>query len=131
MTETAAWTGEELHAVDVTDEVQVASRGRDGTERRAVTIWAVRVADGVYVRSARGPRRGWFTHARTSGTGRFTAGPVKRGVTFDVVDPQDAALHAQLDAAYHAKYDPYGPRIVGSVVGPVAAQATLRVSPTD
>jgi len=127
----AEWTREQLHTVDVTDEVQVTSLGADGTQRRAVTIWAVQVADAVYIRSARGPQRGWFTYARTSGTGWFSAGPVERAVTFEVVDPQEAALHAQLDAAYHAKYDPYGPRIVGSVVGPVAAQATLRVTPTD
>jgi len=125
------WTSEQLHAVDVADEVQVASLGAEGAQRRAVTIWAVRVADAVYIRSARGPQRGWFTHARTSGSGRFTAGPVERSVTFEAVDPQETALHAQLDAAYHAKYDPYGPRIVGSVVGPIAAQATLRVTPTD
>jgi len=131
MSEMAEWTDAQLQAVDVTDEVQVASLGADGTQRRAVTIWAVRVADAVYVRSARGPQRGWFTHARTSGSGRFTAGHVERRVTFDVVDPQETALHARLDAAYHAKYDPYGPRIVGSVIGPVAAQATLRVTPTD
>lgn len=128
------WTSEQLHVVEITDEVQVTPLAAEGTPRtsgRAVTIWAVRIADTIYIRSARGPQRSWFTRAATSGAGQFTAGPIEREVTFDVVAPQEAALHAQLDAAYHAKYDRYGPRIVASVVGPVAAQATLRVVPSD
>ena len=32
-----------------------------------------------------------------------------------------------IDAAYHAKYDSYGPRIVGSVVG--AHRVTIRLVP--
>ena len=34
-----------------------------------------------------------------------------------------------LHAAYHAKYDRYGARIVDTVVSDEAAAATLRVSP--
>jgi hypothetical protein len=33
------------------------------------------------------------------------------------------------DAAYHAKYDRYGPRIVGSVTGPGARTVTVRLLP--
>ena len=38
-------------------------------------------------------------------------------------------MHGDIDAAYHAKYDRYGPQIVGSVVGPAAAAVTLQVLP--
>jgi hypothetical protein len=34
-----------------------------------------------------------------------------------------------IDAAYHAKYDRYGPRIVGSVTGPDARHVTVRLVP--
>ena len=34
-----------------------------------------------------------------------------------------------LDTAYHAKYDQYGARIVGSVVGPRAVTVTIRLEP--
>ena len=37
----------------------------------------------------------------------------------------DDALHA----AYHAKYDRYGPKIVGTVVSPEAARSTLKLVP--
>ena len=39
--------------------------------------------------------------------------------------------HPAIDAVYHAKYDRYGPQIVGSVVGPQAADVTLRLVPRD
>jgi hypothetical protein len=41
----------------------------------------------------------------------------------------DAGVHAGIDAAYHAKYDAYGPQIVGTVVGPAAHEVTLRLDP--
>jgi len=39
----------------------------------------------------------------------------------------DAApeVNPQVDAAYHLKYDRYGPQIVGTGVGPAAAAVTL------
>ena len=86
----------------------------------------VRVGDDLYVRSAHGPDNGWFRRAKASGRGRIQAGGVERDVTFEPADgaPQDA-----IDAAYHAKYDQYGPAIVGPVVGPQAHPVTLRVVP--
>ncbi len=61
---------------------------------------------------------------RSSGTGRIRAGGVERDVTFA---DTAADAHAVIDAAYHSKYDRYGPRIVGSVTGPAAdAEAAAR-----
>ena len=61
------------------------------------------------------PENPWYRRAKASGIGRIRAGGLERDVTF-----ADAAagVHAALDAAYHAKYDPYGPKIVGTVVAP-------------
>ena len=39
--------------------------------------------------------------------------------------------HPAIDAAYHAKYDRYGPKIVGTVVGPEAEGVTVRLVPKD
>ncbi|WUS94366.1 DUF2255 family protein [Kribbella sp. NBC_00709] len=58
--------------------------------------------------------------------GRIRASGVERDVRFEV---PDGDVHAAIDAAYHAKYDRYGARIVGAVVGTKAASATLRVVP--
>jgi hypothetical protein len=38
-------------------------------------------------------------------------------------------VHAAIDAAFHATYDRYGPRIMGSVVGPQAEAVTIRLAP--
>jgi len=51
---------------------------------------------------------------------------VERDVTFEQPGPEVAE---DLHAAYHAKYDRYGPRMVGTVVSPEAARATLRLVP--
>jgi hypothetical protein len=120
------WTGDELDQIGRADELQLASRRRDGTLRRYVTMWTVRAGDSVYVRSADGPDNPWYRRAKTSGTGRVRAGGVERDVTFAEAA---GAVHGDIDAAYHAKYDRYGPAIVGSVVGADAAPVTLRLIP--
>jgi hypothetical protein len=51
---------------------------------------------------------------------------VERDVAFE--EP-GAAVDAHLHAAYHAKYDRYGPSIVGTVVSPETARSTLRLLP--
>jgi hypothetical protein len=91
-------------------------------------MWVVGIGDDLYVRSAYGSDNPWYRRAKASGRGRVRAGGVDRDVTF-----ADAAsdAHAAIDAAYHAKYDRYGPRIVGSVVGPDAEAVTIRLVPRD
>lgn len=122
----SGWTPAELDRVHAADELRLESRRPDGTLRPAVTIWAVRLGHDVYVRSAHGPENGWFRRAVAAGTGRVAVGGIEKDVRFVVPDDD---VHDALDAAYHAAYDRYGPGIVGSVVGPVPAGATLRLDP--
>lgn len=118
------WTPEELTRIGGAEELQISSRRSDGTLRRFVTIWVVRVGDDLYVRSAYGPDNPWFVRAQASGAGRIRAGGVERDVTFA---DAGADVHDAIDAAYHAKYDRHGPRIVGTVVGPEVIATTLRL----
>jgi hypothetical protein len=122
----AAWTDEELDRIGSADELQISSRRTDGRLRRFITIWAVRHGDAIYVRSAYGPESGWFVRALESGDGRIRVAGVERDVTFERAD---ASVDGALDGAYHAKYDRYGARIVGTVVGPDAASTTLKLAP--
>lgn len=121
-----AWTPDELDWIGKAEELQLASSRPDGTLRPYVTIWAVRAGNDLYVRSAYGQDNPSFRRATASGTGRIRAGGVERDVTFASAD-QDA--HAAIDAAYHTKYDRYGPQIVGSVVGPAVQDVTLKLMP--
>jgi hypothetical protein len=108
-----AWTADELARIGRATELEIASRRPDGTLRPFVTIWVVRVGDDVYVRSAYGFANPWFQRALASGEGRVRAGGVERDVTFEV---PGGSMDADVSVAYHAKYDRYGPTIVGTVV---------------
>jgi hypothetical protein len=121
-----SWTSDELDRIGRAEEVEVASSRADGSLSPYVTIWGVRADDDIYIRSAYGPGNGWYRRAKARGTGRIRAGGIERDVRF--VEP-DVGVHPGIDAAYHAKYDRHGPRIVGSVVGAHAAAVTLRLDP--
>jgi hypothetical protein len=127
----ATWTSDELRRVGAATELQIATRRGDGSVRPYVTIWTVRAGDQLYVRSAYGAGNPWFRRAAASGSGRIRAGGIERDVTFTPASELDAATQAAVDAAYHAKYDRYGPQIVGTVTGPHAAPVTLRLVPQD
>jgi hypothetical protein len=120
------WTDEELSRIGGAEELQLASVRSDGTLRPYVTMWVVRAGDDLYVRSAYGPDNPWFRRARASGAGRIRAGGLERDVTFAEAAPD---VHAAIDAAYHTKYDRYGPKIVGTVVGPDVEAVTIKLVP--
>jgi hypothetical protein len=121
-----AWTSEELTRIGTAEELQVASRRRDGTLGKPRTIWVVRVGDDLYVRSMYGRDGGWFPATQERQQGHIRAGGVERDVGFADADPdRDDAI----DAAYHDKYRRYGERIVGSVVNPAARAATIKLVP--
>jgi hypothetical protein len=120
----AGWAADDLVRVEGADEVRIASRRADGSLRKAITIWVVRVDDDVYVRSAYGPENPWFVRARASGSGQLTVGGTRHEVTFAVPGPE---VDEAVTAAFHAKYDRYPARIVATVVSEVAAACTLRV----
>ena len=122
----SAWTSDELSRIGAAEELQLASLRRDGTPRPHVTMWVVRAGDDLYIRSAYGPNNPWFRRAKASGAGCIRAGGLEREVIFS--EPA-LGVHAAIDAAYHSKYDRYGPRIVGSVVGPDAEAVTVKLVP--
>ncbi|ACQ82365.1 conserved hypothetical protein [Beutenbergia cavernae DSM 12333] len=124
----AEWTTAELADVGQADELRVASSRADGSLRPFVTIWVVRAGDDLYIRSAYGPENGWFRRALASGQGRIRAGGVEKDVTFEQVGAEVADA---VDAAYHAKYDRYGPRIVNTVVGAGQELTTIRLLPRE
>jgi hypothetical protein len=121
-----AWSRDDLERIGDAEELQLASCRADGTLRPYVTMWVVGAAGSLYVRSAYGPDNPWYRRAVASGTGRIRAGGLERDVAFGQAS---ADVQADVDAAYHAKYDRYGARIVGSVTGPGTYQLTIRLVP--
>jgi hypothetical protein len=121
----AGWTSEELGKIDAADELQLASARRDGTLRSAVTIWAVRHGDDLYVRAVNGRTSSWFRGAQARHEGRIRAG----GVDKDVRLIETADRTDEIDAAYRSKYRRYAASIVDSTLTPIARAATLRLVP--
>lgn len=121
-----AWTEDELEAIGQADELRIASRRPDGSLRKFIRIWVVRVGDALYVRSAYGYDNPWFQRALRAGEGRIRAGGVERDVAFE---QPDRGVDAEVTAAYHAKYDRYGPGIVGTVVSAEAERSTIKLVP--
>jgi hypothetical protein len=124
--DTATWTSDELTAIEAAQELEIAPQRRDGTLRKPVPIWVVRVGDDLYVRAAYGPGTGWHRIARVSRAGRIRAGGVEKDVTLEDVD--DAA-NDRVDAAYRTKYHRYAGAIVDSVTDAHARSSTLRLVP--
>jgi hypothetical protein len=119
------WTEDELQRIGDAVEVQLASVRADGTLRPYVTMWAVRVGEHLYVRSAGGPERPWYRNALASGSGRVRAGAIECDVTFG---DTDTGVNDALDSAYHLKYDRFGPGPVSHVTGPEAHSVTIRLT---
>ncbi len=121
-----ASTSGELTKIGAADEPEIASRRRDGTLRRPVTIWVVRHGDDVYVRSVNGRAAAWFRGTQVRHEGRIQAGGVDRDVIF--VDA-DNDVDDQIDAEYRTKYRRYAASIPGRIVSPEARSATIKLLP--
>jgi hypothetical protein len=119
------WTDDELTAIGEAEELLLASERPDGSLRKYIRIWVVRVDDGLYVRSAYGPDNAWFRRAKKSGIGRIRAGKVERDVSF----AEATADPASIDAAYQAKYGHYPAKIVATVVGPDVEGLSIQLVP--
>jgi hypothetical protein len=118
------WSHDELERIGDAEELELASRRDDGTLRPYVTMWVVRADDNLYVRSAYGPDNPWYRRAKQSGIGRIRAGGIEHAVTFTEADE---TTNEEIDRAYDAKYDRYGPGIVASVTGAAAHPLTIQL----
>jgi hypothetical protein len=121
-----AWSEAELSEIAAAQELDLASVMRpDGTLRRPVTMWVVRVGDDVYVRSVNGRRSSWFRGAESRHEAEIRAGGVEKEVSLVETD----ALNDEIDAAYSAKYGNRYPGIIPSIVAAEARAATLKLVP--
>lgn len=121
-----SWTADELSAIGEAEELEIAGLQRDGTLRKPVTIWVVRHGDGLYVRSVKGTRAGWFRGTQEQHTGRIWAGGVEKDVDFVV--ETDPAINDALGPIYETKYQ-HEAQWVPPVLTPTARAATLKLVP--
>jgi hypothetical protein len=125
-----SWTNNDLGRIGAADELLLASFKKDGTHRKPVTIWVVRVGDDLYVRAYRGRETAWFRHIQQWHEGRIGAGGVTKDVTF-VDASSDEALNNKIDAAYQSKYQRYSATYVDPMIAPQARATTLKLVPSE
>ncbi len=120
------WTSSELNKIGTAEELQIASLRRDGTLRKPVIIWVVRVGDDLYVRAVNGRTSAWFRGVQVRHEGRIQAGGVAKDVTF--VEEVDPGINDKIDAAYLTKYSRY-PQYVAPMVTSEVRAATIKLVP--
>ncbi len=120
------WTRNDIERIGAADELQLASFKEDGTLRKPVPIWVVRVGDDLYVRAYRGREGAWFRHTQLRHEGRISAGGVTKDVTFVDVS-NDEALSNEIDATYQSKYQRYSATYVDPMIAPQARVTTLKL----
>ena len=120
------WTPDQLDRIGSAEELEITTARSDGSLRRWVPIWVVRVDDDLYVRSYRGADGAWYWHATQHAQGRIRAGGVERDVT---VDRPDDTVQPAVDNAYRAKYARYGAGYLQPMLAARATATTLRLTP--
>jgi len=120
------WTNEELDKIGTAEELRIATLRRDGTLRKPVIIWVVRLGNDLYVRCVNGRKGAWFRGVLTRHEGRISAGEVEKDVSF--VDEKDPEINEKIDEAYLTKYSRY-PQYVAPMVTPDARAATIKLVP--
>lgn len=119
------WTSDELNKIGTAEELKIASLQRDGTLRKPVIIWVVRLGDDLYVRSVYGRTSAWFRGVLTRHEGQIQAGGVVKDITF--VEEPDSAVNDQIDSVYRSKYRRYASSIINSIISPEARSATIKL----
>ncbi len=121
-----AWTNDELTKIGSAEELEIASLRQDGTLRKPVIIWVVRVDGDLYIRCVNGREGAWFRGALTQYQGRIWAGGVEKDVTF--VEESVPDINAKIDEAYLTKYRRY-PQWVAPMVTHKVRAATIKLVP--
>lgn len=120
------WTSDQFTTIGAAEALQIASARSDGTLRNPVTVWVIRHADDISVRSVNGLTAAWFRGTRLRHEGRIWVGGVDKDVTFVGADHD---LDDQMDAAYRTNHCRYAASIVGHIVSPEARPATIKFVP--
>jgi hypothetical protein len=124
------WTADELATFGDAEEVRVAGMRRDGSLRKPVIVWVVRLGDDLYTRSVNGPEAAWFRGTRVRKQGQIAAGDTVADVDFVDVSSADTdgARDDEIDAAYQRKYGRY-PGPVDAITSPKARSTTQKLLP--
>jgi len=120
------WTNDELNKIGAAEELLLASLRGDGTLRKPVTIWVVRLDNDLFVRAVNGRDSAWFRGTQVRHEGHIQAGGIDKDVSFVEAEP---GINDRIDAVYRSKYRRYATSIVNSVLTHEARASTIRLVP--
>ena len=92
---TTAWTDADLAHFGDAEEVRIAGMRDDGSLRKPVIVWVVRVGDELYTRSVNGPDAAWIRGVQIRHRGQLSADGKEIDVDFVSDDSVD---EGQIDA---------------------------------
>lgn len=121
------WKQSELVSIASSEELEISSFEGRGPARRWTPIWAVRVDDGLYVRSLLGKGSKWYRRVTAGHVARIRTGRLEYDVLLE--DASGPPLNTRVDDAYRAKYADQS-RWLKSAVAPAAAATTMRLVPS-
>jgi hypothetical protein len=122
------WTENELDRIGSVEELDFASLRKNGTLRKKVTVWVVRVDDSLYIRAFKGRSGPWFRGVLDRHAGHINAGGVEKDVTF--IEELDPSVLDQVDIAYQTKYQHQPKEYVDPMVTQQARSATVKFIPS-
>ncbi|MFW0793501.1 DUF2255 family protein [Gordonia sp. CPCC 205515] len=117
------WSTEQLDLIGESEELHITSHRQDGSLRKWIPIWVVRVDDDLYIRSAYGADGAWYRHA-TAGTARVQVGNFESDATLERVT--DAQANDRVAEAYRAKYHNQ-PGALKPMLDAPSAESTVRL----
>ena len=120
-----AWADDELIKIGNAAELEIAVRRKNGTLRKPVIIWVVRVGDQLYIRSYMGAAGAWYLAVLASHQAYIRAAGLKKDVK--LLEEPVSIINDQVDAAYRSKYQhsPY----MAAMVTPEVRVTTLKLVP--
>lgn len=116
-----AWTPEDLHHLDGLRELEIAAARAGGEAGPWTPVWVVVADGGLFVRTWRRRKTGWYGRAVAAGHARIRVSGESADVLVAVTGGVDAAA---VDAAYRTKYGDAGAQ---SILTAEAAASTLRL----
>ncbi|MGV9711483.1 DUF2255 family protein [Gordonia sp. NPDC003424] len=119
------WNTRQLDRIGDSEELHITSYRQDGSLRKWIPIWVVRVDDDLYIRSAYGADGAWYRHA-TAGTARVQVGDIESDATLEKVT--DTQLNDRVADAYRAKYHNQ-PGALKPMLDAPSAASTVRILP--
>jgi hypothetical protein len=121
------WSRAELDKIGKEDELDIASLKMDGSLRKRVTIWVVRIGEDIFVRAFKGRGGLWFRWTQERHEGRIWCAGIEKDVQF--VDELDPAINDRIDAEFRSKYGHYAAEYVDPMLTEQARGASIKLVP--